>query len=226
MPRLRTPSVRRPPRGHCVARVHREIEQHLVELGHISNDRAHLATRHHRDFDFPGESRLDQFRHFLHEVAEGHSHALAIASVRERQYLSHDARTTPRRLANQIEPGERCGAHAVRLQQLRSQQDRRQHVVEIMRDAAGEQPDALQFLRADELFFQQALDRDVVLHRHEVRDVTPLASHRRDDHVLLIERAVLAPVVQVALPDLARMIYPNESSATSARKIRVDADRN
>ena len=85
-----------------------------------------------------------------------------------------------------------------------------EHVVEIVRDAAGEAAEGFQFLGVRQLRLQRGLflfvaklAGDVALDGHEIDDAAGGVAHRRDGGLLGIQRAVLALVDELALPGLA-----------------------
>ena len=79
--------------------------------------------------------------------------------------------------------------------------ERLEEVVEVVGDPTGEPPDRLHLLGLGELLLKFQLGGDVALDRHVVDDRAILVTDWRDRHLLLVQRAVLAPVGQPPRPD-------------------------
>ncbi len=92
---------------------------------------------------------------------------------------------------------------ALLLKQLQVAEDDRQHVVEVVGDAAGELADELEALRAAQPFLGRLALRDVLLHGDVVGDLAAGVADRRDGRQLPEQLAVLPLVVELAAPDVA-----------------------
>ena len=111
---------------------------------------------------------------FLIEIARLDLDAVALQPAREGQELPHDvgpAHGIPR---DGIENVPGLGIGRLLPEDLDRHHDRREDVVQIVRDAAGQRPDAFHPLRAHELRLDSLLLRDVGIDR-ENRFGTPFA---------------------------------------------------
>src|SRR5208282_5210462 len=84
--------------------------------------------------------------------------------------------------------------------QIAIAQDDAQDVVEIMRHAAGQLADRLHLLRLAELRLELHFARHVALDGHVIDNRAGGVPHGREGGFLLVKRAVLAPVDQMAGP--------------------------
>ena len=137
--------------GHRVARVDHEVHEHLLEPPRVAVEqhRAPAGLDHQRDVlvDQPLEHRL-QPGDELAEVEELAARRLAAAEAQ--QLLGQPLRA----LGRALDLGQVLAPLAIvqaRTEQPGVADDRRQHVVEVVRDAAGELADRLHLLRLQQV---------------------------------------------------------------------------
>src|ERR1041385_2619975 len=82
--------------GHRVARVHANIEQHLVQLRRIAFDRPQILWITAAHLDRFWKSLPRDVDHFLDEIARLDQDALALDTAREGEHLLYDARAASR----------------------------------------------------------------------------------------------------------------------------------
>ena len=88
-------------------------------------------------------------------------------------------------------------------QQFNAHGDGREHVVQIVRDAAGEHADAFHALRTEQLLLNLLFLGDILFDSDEMGGHAGFVADRRDGHLLLVNRAVFAPVLNFAIPSAA-----------------------
>ena len=144
--------------AHRVARIDDQIDDDLLELVEVGLDQPKVAAV--RDFkldllaDQPAQHHL-QFRQHVGELQHLRPQRLP---AREGEQLPHQSRRAIGVLADLHDVLERgIGRPVIDEQQVGIADDRGQHVVEIVRDAAGELTDRLHFLALREIFLQRAL---------------------------------------------------------------------
>ena len=144
--------------AHRVARIDDEVDDHLLELVEVGLDQPEVAPV--RDFeldllaDQPAQHHL-QFRQHVGELQHLRPQRLP---ARERQQLPHQARRPVGVLPDLHDVLERrVGRPVVDEQQVGIADDRGQHVVEVVRDAAGELADRLHLLPLREILLQRLL---------------------------------------------------------------------
>ena len=137
---------------HRVAGVHREVENHLLDLAWVGADPADRGGELHRELDVLADDALQQridTRQHLVEVERLRLQDLAPA---EREQLARQALRALSRGADLPDVDRRRVVGPEVLQhQLAVAEDGRQQVVEIVGDAAGEAPDRFHLLRLQQL---------------------------------------------------------------------------
>ncbi len=144
--------------AHRVARVDDEIDDDLLELIEVGLHQPQIASVHDveldRFADQPAQQHL-QFRQHLAELQRLRTQGLP---AREREQLAHQPRRAVGVLLDLHDVLEgRIGRPMVGEQQIGIADDRGQHVVEIVGDAAGELADRLHLLALREVLLQRAL---------------------------------------------------------------------
>ena len=136
---------------HRVAGVHAKVEQDLMELRRVAADgpyfRRHDAT--HLDVFWKGVAR--DFEDFLDDKRRLNEDALSLGTSRETENLPDKIRAALRTELHRFEDLIGVGIVELGAQQLDRDEDRREDVVEVVRDAAGERAEAFQALRTEEL---------------------------------------------------------------------------
>ena len=157
------------PLGHGVARVHHQVRHHLLDLARVNANpgRDGLAGDGHHDVfaDHPAQHRLDLAERGV-EVDDLRLQHLAAA---EREHLLREVGRAHGGAGNLFGIGAAFILGIERGQHdLGVADDRRQQVVEVVGDAAGETAHGLHLLRVAQLLFQQQppLKRIVAL-RHD-----------------------------------------------------------
>ena len=117
-----------------VRRHHPQVVRHLV------------AER-----DRLGQRVLENLDDILDEVFGLEGDALALDAAREREHLANHVRAALGVDAQDFQPLLYALVRDFQLEHLHGHQDRREHVVEVVRDAACERADTLHALRAQEL---------------------------------------------------------------------------
>src|SRR5215510_4515595 len=146
---------------HRVARVDAEVHQHLVKLRRVA--RYAIQIRVDR------EGNLDVFRHrigqdlddLLYKAPGLQRDVFTLDPAGEREHLFDHLASAHGVCMKDVEQALAAFVIETHLQQLHRGEDRREHVVQVVCDAAGERADALHTLRAQELRFETFLFGDV-----------------------------------------------------------------
>ena len=133
--------------GHRVAGVHGEVHDHLLQVARIAADvalrRAQALLDAHRLVERPAEER----GHLLHHRVQVHVLLSLVAEPREREEAPRQVRRAvaggrdgPRRLL------DHAAGRRLRREHVGVAEDPDEQVVEVVRHAAGKQPDGLELL--------------------------------------------------------------------------------
>ena len=142
---------------HGVAGVDREVDHDLLELVHVGLDGPEVAAVAEVELDPLAEQALQEHRQVGEPVVEVEHLRPQRLAARKRQQLAHEARGPVGVLLDLHDVLEgRVGRPVVREQQIGIADDRLQHVVEVVRDAAGELADGVHLLRLGELLLHEA----------------------------------------------------------------------
>lgn len=144
-------------RRHCVACVQRQVDQHLLELTGIGVDRPGLGSRDGDELDVLTDQAPQQLVGREHDPVDVDELELEHLAAAERKELPRQRRGPAGGAADLlgIGPRERPLRHRIE-QQLAVAGDRRQEVVEVVSDAAGQATDRLEPLRTTKLLLQLA----------------------------------------------------------------------
>ncbi len=144
--------------GHGVARVDDEIDDHLLELVEVGLDQPQVAAVDDVELDLLADQAAQQHLQFRQHVAELQRLRPQRLPAREGEQLPHQTRRAIGVLLDLHDVLEgRVGRPVVGEQQVGIADDRGQHVVEVVRDAAGELADRLHLLALGEILLQGAL---------------------------------------------------------------------
>ena len=146
---------------HRIARIHREVQQNLLDHRRVGLDNRRLAVEMNLQRDVLAEQPAE---HFLHAA----DHAVQIQRTRIDDLLAAKREQLPRQtggafggLLDLVRRDERLRFQRRHRQQRRVTEDDGEDVVKIMRHAASELADGFHFLRLAQLFFQPLMQRDV-----------------------------------------------------------------
>ena len=164
-----------PPPGHRVARIDREIDDDLLELALVDLDEAEIAAVHDLQLDVLADQPAQQMRQLDQHVGDVEDARLQGLLAREGQELAHQIGGAVGVLLDLHDVGEgRVARPEAHQQEVAEADHRRQQVVEIVRDAAGELADRLHLLRLGELHLEVLLLGDV----DEMQDQPAVAAAR------------------------------------------------
>ena len=143
---------------HGVAGIDREVDDHLLELGDVGLDRPQVAAVHDVERDVLADQPAQQHVEIGQRLAEVEHLRPQRLLAREGQQMPHQARGAVGVLLDLHDVLERRIGRPVRVQQeVGRHHDGAEHVVEVVRDAAGELADRLHLLRLGELVLERAL---------------------------------------------------------------------
>ena len=146
---------------HRVARVHREVDDHLLELRRVGTNRRELRLEHRQELDVLADQAAE---HHVHVGNDG----IQVEHARLQHLPAAEGEQLPRQRGGPrgglldllgVAAQPRVGVAAD--QKLAVAGDRGQQVVEVVRDAAGEAADRLHLLRLAQLYLQLVLSRQV-----------------------------------------------------------------
>ena len=161
-----------PPLRHGVARVDREIDDHLLELALIDLDQAEVAAVNDLELDILADKAAQQMRELGQHVGDVEDARLQGLLAREGQELAHQVGGAVGVLLDLHDVGEgRIARPEAQQQQIAEPDHRRQQIVEVVRHAAGELAHRLHLLRLGELRLEALLLGGV----DEVQDEPDLA---------------------------------------------------
>ena len=144
--------------GHGVARIDREIHDHLLELRDVDLDRPEIAPVHHLERDLLADQPAQQHVEIAEDLADVEHLRAQSLLAREGKELAHQARRPVGVLLDLDDVLERRVGRLVGVEQkIARHHDGGEHIVEVMRDAAGELADELHLLLLGDLGLQLAL---------------------------------------------------------------------
>ena len=152
---------------HRVARVHREVHQHLIERRRIDPHQLPGLLQRHFQPHPVAEQPPQHGGEFAHHRVQRQHPRLERLLPAERQQMPHQRRPALRAGADHLDVLQRLVVQpVVRGDRVRAADDRGQQVVEVVRHAAGKLPGRLQPLALRKLRLQPRLHGDVV-HRQQ-----------------------------------------------------------
>ena len=159
---------------HRVARVDGEVDDDLFELALVDLGEAEIAAVHELQLDILADQPAQQVRQLDQHVGDVEDARLQGLLAREGQQLAHEIGGAVGVLLDLHDVGEgRVARPEPHQQQIAEADHRRQQVVEIVRDAAGELSDRLHLLRLRELHLEVLLLGDVDEMQHQARRRRP-----------------------------------------------------
>ena len=154
--------------GHGVAGVHDEVHQHLLELPGVGADRPQRGVVRHGDHDPLSDETVEKMAEVGQRVPQVDELRRQRLLAREGEQLAHQGRR-PVGVLRDLVQVRIIGVRVVapQHQKVAMARDRRQQVVEVMRDAARQLADGLHLLALHELRFQRLQRADIRQHRHD-----------------------------------------------------------
>ena len=147
--------------GHGVARVDTEIQQDLVELGRVAGDGPEVVGGMKFKLHRFGKGFVNDLLDFADDVFGLDRDAFAGDAAPEGQHLFDETCAALHVGFQGVQQFLPVGVGDFFLEQLDGDEERRQHVVEVVGDAAGQGAEAFHALGAQELGFQFFLFGDV-----------------------------------------------------------------
>ena len=176
--------------AHRVARVDDQIDDHLLELVEVGLDQPEIAAVHDVEIDRLADQPAQQHLQFGQHVAELQGLRPQRLPAREGEQLPHQARRAIGVLLDLHDVLEgRIGRPVIGEQQIGIADDRGQHIVEVMRDAAGELADRLHLLALREILLQRALLGGVEREDRRARALVAARIGGRDEEARRTRRA-------------------------------------
>ena len=152
---------------HRVAGVDGEVQHRIFELGGIGPDVPQIAGEAGVDGDPLADRAVDQLEHVLDQLGRRHRVGQQRLGAGEGEQAAGEGGGAGRALHRIVEVEFDLAARAVQLAagEIEAADDDREHVVEIVRDAAGELADRLHLLDLAELGFGGGAGRGLPLQR-------------------------------------------------------------
>ena len=135
-----------------------------------------------------------------HEVQRVDGDALALHAPGERQHLLDDSAPRCALLRMVVSRPSACLVGDRLLQHVDRHQDRREHVVQVVGDAAGQRADALQPLRAEEPRFERLALADVGVDLQDGAGLVARVPHESPPRVHRNSAAIFRPLDDLTLP--------------------------
>ena len=171
-----------PPSRHRVAGVDDEIDDHLLELVEVGLDQPQVAAVDDVELDRLADQPAQQHLQFRQHVVELQRLRAQRLPAREGEQLPHQPRRAIGVLLDLHDVLEgRIGRPVIGEQQVGIADDRGQHIVEVVRDAAGELADRLHLLALGEILLQRALLGGVEREDGRARALVALRIGGRDE---------------------------------------------
>ena len=136
-----------PSPGHRIARIHQQVQEHLVHLSRVGLDRREIPRNICLDLDRFGECLTDNLDNLIDDMLKLHEYAIAFEPSAECQDLSHDVCASLCRCLNRREDPLPTLIRHLSFQDLDRHHNRREDIVEIMGNTAGERANAFHPLR-------------------------------------------------------------------------------
>ena len=141
---------------HGIARIDREIDDDLLELRQVHLHRPQIAAMHDLELDLFADQPPQQDGEIGQQLAEIEHLRAQRLPAREGQQLTHQRSGAIGILLDLHDVGEgRIGRLVGAEQEIRRHHDGRQHIVEVVRDAAGQLADGVHLLLLLDLVFQR-----------------------------------------------------------------------
>ena len=168
-------------RGHGVPRVHREIDDDLLELSLVDLDQPEVAAVDDVELDVDADQAAQEVGQLGEHVGDVQHLGLQGLLAGEGEELAHQIGGAVGVLLDLHDVGEVLLAGGMaQEQQIAEADDHRQKVVEVVRHAAGELADGLHLLGLGELRFQVPLGGGVVGVKDQARKHTGIILHAGD----------------------------------------------
>jgi hypothetical protein len=179
-----------PALGHGVARVDREVEHDLLQTHRVDDHGPERGLGDRVDLDPLAEGAPQEQVHAPETFVEVHRPRRHHRAPGEREEVAGQLGRPLRRPEHLLEVVEPLGLHVL-AQELSRAEDRRQEVVEIVRDAAREAADAVHLLRLHQLRLEAPLLAHVAVDEPRAHGDAVGVTH----HAAAQERRHGAPVV-------------------------------
>ena len=151
----------RPASRHRVARVDREIDDHLLELSRIGADRTELGVEHRQQLDVLADQAPQHHVHVGDDGVEVEHPGLQDLPAAEREQLPGERRGARGGLLDLLGVASQARVVLAGDEELAVAGDGGQQVVEVVRDATGEPADRFHLLGLAELVLELLLQRQV-----------------------------------------------------------------
>ncbi len=141
---------------HCIARIHDEVHQDLLELTVVGANRTELRLEFRHKLYAVLDKATKHLLHPRHELVDVEDRGAKNLVAAEREELARERRRARRRTdhLHQVVVGRFAGTQVIH-HQVAIAHDHGEHVVEVMRDAARELAHRLHFLRLPKLRLEQ-----------------------------------------------------------------------
>ena len=149
-------------RGHGVARVDREVHDHLLQLTGVGPDGAQRRSQHGRQLHVLAQQPAQHFLELAHEGVQVYHARLQHLLAAEGEQLAGEPGGAIRRLVNLVRIlAPRVLGSQILEQQVGVPRDRGEDVVEVVRDTPRQSPHGFHLLRLAQLLLQQDALGDV-----------------------------------------------------------------
>lgn len=138
---------------HRIPGIHTEVHQHLVELRGITDHRPEIIGHSGLNLDGSVELLLENCGDLTDEMGGRGLNAVPFITAGEGEHLLDQVRAALGGGFHRIQPAQPFAVIHAQAQKLRGENDGRQHVVQIVRNAAGQRAQAFQALGAEKVRF-------------------------------------------------------------------------
>ena len=153
--------------GHRVPRVHHEVQHGLLEAIRVGDDRRRGRVERELEGDAVAEDLVEQLAHTEEHLVQVERLGLVDAASAERHEVVGEGGGPVGGALHRVDAGPGRVEHLeVVLEQLDLPAHHRQHVVEVVGDAAREPADRLHLLGVEQLLLEELALGDVAEHDH------------------------------------------------------------
>ncbi len=177
-----------------------EVQKHLVHLGRVAGDGPQIGGGRKTHADGLGEGVAHHLEQIAHEMKGIDQDALALYPSREGQHLLDQIRAALRVVVQRGQHGAIVVVPGQFAQELDGHQNRREHIVQVVRNAAGQSTDALHALGAEELGLEALFLGDVGVDRENGLGPAVRVPHQGPADLHRDVAAIFRPRDDLALP--------------------------
>ena len=187
------------PLRHGIARIHREVEQRILELAAVDHGDQPAVRQSGVDRHILAQDPAQQRNEVAHQLVEVHGHGPQRLQPGKGQQPLRQLAAAQHGLLRMIEKlDSRLAGRQGLAQKLEIPMGHRQQIVEVMGNAAGQLADGLDLERLAQLRLEAVASGQIGEHADEMGQPAMGIMHRRDRELIVEGDAVLAVIDHLA----------------------------